>query len=267
MSPTFVMGDLHGQLEKTTGHLRTAGLIDAQGTWCGADATLCFLGDYCDRGPDGLGCIELVMRLQQQAPASGGQVLALLGNHEVLLLAARRFGMQLTNGLYEPFRQGWKRNGGVDSDLAGLTAQHEAWLSNLPAMARLGRRLLIHADARFYANLGWQPAEVNEALTTILHLHDALLWDSLLTAFTERLTFYEPDGADSTTAQIFLTSFDAEQLIHGHTPISYMSGKRASEVTAPLFYADTLCVNVDGGMYMGGPGFLYQLPDEPATAA
>jgi hypothetical protein len=27
------------------------------------------------------------------------------------------------------------------------------------------------------------------------------------------------------------------------------------EVTEPLVYADGLCVNIDSGMYLGGPGF------------
>ncbi len=30
---------------------------------------------------------------------------------------------------------------------------------------------------------------------------------------------------------------------------------------APFIYANGLCVNVDGGMYLGGPGFVYRLPE------
>ena len=66
--------------------LRAAGLVDAAGDWSGDDATLWVLGDYVDRGPDGVGVVDVVMRLQQQAPRSGGRVGALMGNHEVLAL-------------------------------------------------------------------------------------------------------------------------------------------------------------------------------------
>ena len=52
----------------------------------GRDARLWLVGDLVDRGPDGVGVIELVRRLQRE-----GDVHCLLGNHELLLLAARRF--------------------------------------------------------------------------------------------------------------------------------------------------------------------------------
>lgn len=41
---------------------------------------------------DGIGAVDLAMRLQQEAPAAGGRVHALIGNHEPLLLAAHKFG-------------------------------------------------------------------------------------------------------------------------------------------------------------------------------
>ena len=50
------------------------------------------MGDLVDHGPDGIGAVELVMRLQQQAARTGGRVQVLLGNHDMLLLAAHRFG-------------------------------------------------------------------------------------------------------------------------------------------------------------------------------
>jgi hypothetical protein len=262
MSATFVMGDLHGQLEKASGHLRQAGLLDEAGNWCGGEATLAFLGDYCDRGPDGLGCIELVMRLQEQAPASGGRVIALIGNHEVLLLGAHRFGNRELRGIYEPFWQAWKRNGGVDHDLAGLTATHVDWLCSLPAMQWLGARLLVHADAMFYTNLGASPEAVTQRIRQILAGDEAEAWESLLVAFSERFAFCGEFGYGENFTGLFLTTFGASQLLHGHTPIQYMRRISPLLVTEALVYATGRCINVDGGMYMGGPGFLHQLADE-----
>jgi hypothetical protein len=258
MSPTFVIGDLHGQLEKTLGLLRTAGLIDASHRWSGADATLCFLGDYCDRGPEGIGCVDLVMRLQGEASAAGGRTIALLGNHEPLLLSAHRF-VHSREAIWASFWTNWKRNGGVDQDLAGLTPEHVDWISTLPAMVHLGRHLLAHADAVFYIDYGDTVSSVNGRIAQVLTSDDLRQWDQLLTVFTERLAFFPQQTMGASLAALFLQTFGGEQLIHGHTPISYMLGQSAATIYEALIYADGLCVNVDGGMYQGGPGFVYEL--------
>ncbi|HLG77115.1 MAG TPA: hypothetical protein VKX46_11925, partial [Ktedonobacteraceae bacterium] len=61
--------------------------------------------------------------------------------------------------------------------------------------------------------------------------------------------------------------FGGEQIIHGHTPISLMVNSKPQKVTAPWIYANGRCVNVDGGIYMGGPGFLYQIPTTAPSPA
>ena len=85
------MGDVHGHRDVLVGLLRDAGLLDAAEAWTGADARLWLLGDLADRGPDGIGTIDLVRRLERE---SGGAVRCLLGNHEALILAAHRFGRE-----------------------------------------------------------------------------------------------------------------------------------------------------------------------------
>ena len=48
----YVVGDLHGQLDRFTELLSGAGLIDENLSWAGGQATLALLGDMMDRGPD-----------------------------------------------------------------------------------------------------------------------------------------------------------------------------------------------------------------------
>jgi hypothetical protein len=259
MRPTFIIGDLHGQYEKVIELLRRSSLVDGNLAWAGSDATLCFMGDYCDRGPDGLACIDLVMRLQQEARMARGQVIALSGNHEPLLLAAYHFGDQVFAESAESFWQSWKRNGGLDADLAGLTGEHLAWLTSLPAMVRTSDRLLIHADALFYADMGDSIATVNRVFAGVLHSREPALWDSLLYAFSDRMAFFGEQTLGATFASIFLSTFGGRQIVHGHTPISYLTRQPASQVVAPFVYADGLCVDVDGGMFLGGSGFVYEL--------
>lgn len=256
MSKIYVIGDIHGYHDKLTAVLQATGLITDAGQWCGDDATLWFMGDYTDRGPDGIAVIELVMRLQMETEADGGRVVALLGNHDIQLLAAHRFRHRPSTGPGKTFLTDWQRNGGVANDLALLNRRHIEWLSNLPLMALEAGRLLIHADAQLYVEYGDSVDAVNDTFYDLLHSDDDLAWDKVLSQFSEHRAFYQqvPRVLD------LLERFGGQQVIHGHTPINSVKWQPADQVIAPLVYADGLCVNVDGGMYKGGPGFLYELP-------
>jgi serine/threonine protein phosphatase 1 len=65
------------------------------------DDLLVFLGDYVDRGPDSRGAMERIIRLQ-----ASQRLVALLGNHEQLMLEARTD---------ETRRQIWLANGGEET--------------------------------------------------------------------------------------------------------------------------------------------------------
>src|SRR6478735_10141986 len=95
----YAVGDAHGFRREVTTALREAGLVDADANWAGGDAEVWFTGDLLDRGPDGVGVIEDLMRWQPQAEATGGRVASVLGNHDVLALAVRRFGDRVVPGL------------------------------------------------------------------------------------------------------------------------------------------------------------------------
>ncbi|CAJ1032193.1 putative Calcineurin-like phosphoesterase [Leishmania shawi] len=77
------VGDLHGDYEQSVSVLRLTRLIDNRNHWIGEDAFLVQLGDILDVGPDDLLIVRLLMRLQQEALANGGDVIQLLGNHEL----------------------------------------------------------------------------------------------------------------------------------------------------------------------------------------
>ncbi len=191
------------------------------------------------------------MRLQREAAAAGGRVAALLGNHDALILAAQRFG-----GPY--WLDGWERNGGNHADLSRLRDEHVEWITKQPAMLRVGAVLYAHADATFYTRYGDTIKDVNAAFTNLLRTGDESAWDRLLDDFSERHAFHGPDGADS--AARFLRQYGGDQLVHGHTPIQKVTGASPETVTRAHRYAAGRCVNVDGGMYLGGPGFVHKVP-------
>ena len=164
-TPVFVVGDVHGHRDALASLLRGSGLIDASERWAGADAVLWLVGDLVDRGPDGLGAIDLVRRLEQE---SDGAVRCLLGNHEAFLLAAHRFGDRDTSFPGTTFLDVWRMNGGAESDIRGLTPEHIEWVLARPTIAREGEWLLVHADTTAYLRYGDSLGEVNAAISSIL---------------------------------------------------------------------------------------------------
>lgn len=85
-SRIVAIGDVHGSIDGLTTILAEAGLIDGEGHWSGGDAILVQTGDLLDRGTRLQEVLELLMRLENEAPRSGGRVVVLLGNHETMNL-------------------------------------------------------------------------------------------------------------------------------------------------------------------------------------
>lgn len=81
------VGDVHGAATELRTILRRAGLTDATDRWIGGPAQLVSTGDLLDRGADSRQVLDLLMRLEREAAASGGRVLVLLGNHELMTLS------------------------------------------------------------------------------------------------------------------------------------------------------------------------------------
>jgi len=244
----WLLGDPQGNLSQVTWALRDNGLVDAAGSWNAGSSTLVVVGDLVDRGPAGLGVIDLCMRLQAQAAGDGGRVVVLIGNHDILLLAARHFG--------GPFKADWLESGGVQTDMDGLDDARVAWLTNLPAMVVEQRVLLMHADAMFYLEYGSSVSDVNAAFGRVLSSRDADAWEQLLDRFGEHRAFTDPFG--EANLQRYLYAFGADRLIHGHTPTPRMAQIAPETATSAYVYRGGRCVNVDPGIYLGGPGFAYR---------
>lgn len=78
------IGDIHADPEAARATLKMAGLVDETGAWSGGEAVLVQTGDVTDKGPSSRRVIELLTQLQTEARAAGGDVIAVLGNHEVM---------------------------------------------------------------------------------------------------------------------------------------------------------------------------------------
>jgi hypothetical protein len=64
--------------------LQFAGVTDSVGDWIAGDCTLVQTGDLIDRGHDSIAVLKLFEELKEKAAAAGGEVITLMGNHELL---------------------------------------------------------------------------------------------------------------------------------------------------------------------------------------
>ncbi|WTP28212.1 metallophosphoesterase [Streptomyces sp. NBC_00203] len=267
--PLYVVGDVHGYLDQLVAALQEQGLIDAAGNWSAGTARLWFLGDFTDRGPDGIGVIDLVMRLSAEAAAAGGYCKALMGNHELLLLGAKRFGDTPVNSGAgtATFQAAWLLNGGQKTDMDRLQDHHLQWMARLDAMEQVDGHLLVHSDTTAYLDYGDSIEAVNDTVRETLTRNDAdECWD-LFRKFTKRFAFRDDGGAEA--VRELLGAYGGTRIVHGHSPIPYLLGEVGSEegedsagpvVEGPHLYADGLAIAMDGGVTMAGKLLVRQLP-------
>jgi len=122
---TYVIGDLQGCAHE-------AGLLlDQIHAVAGNDVRILFVGDLINRGPDSLGALR---RMKALSDASGGRVEALLGNHDLHLLAVAA-GVRAMS-----------RSDTLDAILAAPDRDALiAWLRRRPLALAVDGHLLVHA--------------------------------------------------------------------------------------------------------------------------
>ena len=82
----IVIGDVHGQYDPFVTILQHAGVLDEQLNWAGSRDRVIQMGDILDRGPCAKETDALLDKIQRQAARCGGEVIRLVGNHELEVL-------------------------------------------------------------------------------------------------------------------------------------------------------------------------------------
>ena len=122
---TYVIGDLQGCAHEAQA------LLDKIAADAGGDARILFVGDLINRGPESLMALR---RMKALSEASGGRVEALLGNHDLHLLAVA-VGAQKAS-----------RSDTLDEILAAPDLDElVAWLRARPLAMFVDAHLMVHA--------------------------------------------------------------------------------------------------------------------------
>ena len=223
--PVLIVGDVHGDLERLFGALRPY----PADRW-----RTIFLGDLVDGGPFGVGAL----RYARDRPNS----VVLLGNHEVLMLAALRDRTDRGPGVHA-----WLGAGGQPHDLEELARDEplQAWLRRRPAMLMLEDRTLAqHCDSDELGTLvpSSDPYPVNAINDEVCRLLAAGDTEPLVSRMTSRGVFRR----QTLRLEAWLGRTGARRVVHGHTP---------HRNRHPDVYADGKAISFDGGMgRWGRPG-------------
>jgi hypothetical protein len=207
------IGDLHGDLDAARKVLRLAGAIDANDAWAGDKLVVVQTGDQIDRGDDDRKILELFERLQREAKAKGGEVIALNGNHELMNVAADfRY---VTPGSDEAFggraeRQAAFAPGGTFAKM----------LAERPIFVKVGDSVFVHGgilpkhvayglDRLNDETRAWLTASAGARLPTAVMAEDGPVWTRTYSA--------APSREDCATLGKALAQMGAKRMIMGHT--------------------------------------------------
>lgn len=210
-SRVIAVGDIHGMYEKLI-TLMDKIRFDPE------EDLLVFLGDYIDRGPDPVKCLQHVYDLQRRFPDS---VICLLGNHEVMMSSYLMEKRVSYNTLIGDYSESWLENGGFQTlqQLNELDADKReellAWVTDLPVTYRYQEFFFCHA--------GIDP----DVPLSVQNEYD-MLW--------RRRQWWEKYKGEET-------------IVVGHTPIQKI--KKGTRSVKPLFLPNRVMM-CDTGSYMAG---------------
>ena len=149
----YALSDPHGHYDELASVLAGNRLISStsagptKAKWTGGSATLLVLGDLIDKGEQSLEVIDLLRTLEKQAPASGGRVIVLMGNHEAEFLADPRNSKATSEGQDETGIVTQLDKDGIDPTKIAACKDTDGrgrWLADLPLGARVKKWFFAH---------------------------------------------------------------------------------------------------------------------------
>jgi len=217
----LAVGDVHGMYEKLITLMEKIQFNPAEDL-------LIFLGDYIDRGSQPLECLDYVKALSITHP---GQVVPLLGNHEVMCLNYYRYKEQsrsfMMDGLDYEMAHVWLDNGGDKTKRQFKKLKRPELQKRLRWMRMLSNHYQV--DKFYFCHAGIQPF-----IPLDRQREGDLLW--------MREGFFELyDGRVGT-------------IVIGHTPVQELKRKHWTDGQPPTTpqFLDNNIIMCDTGAFMEG---------------
>ncbi len=212
-SRVLAVGDIHGMHEKLI-------MLMEKIQFDPEEDLLVFLGDYIDRGPDSVQCLQYVYDLQH---AHLDSVICLMGNHEVMMSSYLMQKRGSYNTLIGDYADSWLDNGGFETlqQLNGLAEDKREvlveWAINLP--------IRFQYQEFFFCHAGVDPDVLLPAQTEF-----DMLW--------RRQQWWEQYKGEET-------------IVVGHTPVQKVNKQegKGRKAPKPLFLGNRV-IMCDTGAYM-----------------
>lgn len=224
------IGDLHGDIEAARRAFKLAGAIDDTDAWIGAKLVVVQTGDAIDRGDDDRKILDLIEKLKSEASKAGGEVIALVGNHEIM--NSELDFRYVTKGAFTAFadvnpkdEQAAQKAAALDNLQRGRAlaflpgGAYAQMLSRRPVVARVGDSIFVHGgvlpkhvrsglDSINEGARAWLAGE-KSTIPKELSAEDGPLWS--------RMYSTAPSKEDCGVLNEALTALRAKRMVMGHT--------------------------------------------------
>lgn len=229
------LGDIHGGYQRLVALLITGGLIKpapqtAGYAWSGGKRTLVCIGDVINKGDHSIETIDLLMSLEAQAPASGGEVIVTLGNHEAEFLAdpmnekAHEFRAELLARAIDPMT------------LSKGQRPYGEWMMNRPFAARINDWFFSHAGNSSGKTIAELAQKFRQAVDQGRWDSPTLIGDDSL---LEAREWWKGKGDEEALVDRYLLALRVKHIVFGHDPSAFgAKGEMGQEMDGRLFLID-----------------------------
>ncbi|GAC1351757.1 MAG: hypothetical protein NVS3B20_04930 [Polyangiales bacterium] len=226
----YAVSDIHGGFDSIVPLLAVNHLINAANParvqWTAGRAVLVIAGDMIDKGEKSMEVIDLVRTLQTSASQAGGQVIALMGNHEAEFLADPKNDKATSHGTDAVGIDVELSRMSIDpKDLAnakGAQSDRGKWLQNLPLGARVTKWFFAHGGNTDGNSIKDLEKLFKEAINGPKGFNDKAITggDSIL----EKEEWYDnhhPDDTGAKYADKLMSGSGVKHIVFGHNPDAF----------------------------------------------
>jgi len=229
------VGDMHGDIDHALKALRLCGAVDDTGRWSGGTSTVVQTGDVLDRGNASLPLLHALWALRDEAAAAGGELLLLMGNHELLNMQGATHYVDADEMSHFGGAAAWRH---AMNPQHGVVGQK---LSAQPGVALRGhgacRTLFLHAGLRLTigAEYAHSVEAINEALTAQVRANSGPLLDARTGPLWFR-GYARPHAAGLSEdeacaeARAAVATFGAHRMAVGHNIVPFVATRCAGAV-------------------------------------